>query len=83
MVAFGKAFAANAAETIVLPQGWAEKPWKMLRDSLLQEIERRYFATLLKSTGGRVSEAAKRAGMESRSIFDKMKTHKLRKEDFR
>ena len=83
MIAFGNASAADAAETIVLPQGWAKKPWKMLRDSFIQEIERRYLATLLKTTGGRVSKAAKRAGMASRSVFDKMKTHKLRKEDFR
>jgi len=83
MIAFGEACPADAAETIVLPQGWADKPWKTLRDSLIQEIERRYFATLLTSTGGRVSVAAKRAGMESRSLFDKMKAHKLRKEDFR
>jgi len=83
MIAFGKAFAADAAETIVLSPGWAEKPWKVLRENVIQEIERRYLAALLKSTGGRVSDAAKRADMTSRSLFDKMKTHKLRKEDFR
>jgi len=73
----------DPARMIALPKGWADTPWKGTRDRLLHEIEHRYLAELLQATGGRIEEAAKRAGMNSRSIFGKMKAHKLRKEDFR
>jgi DNA-binding NtrC family response regulator len=79
----GAGAAPNAAGVIVLPKGWSDTPWRGARDNLLQEIERRYLAEILTATGGRIAEAAKRAGMDSRSIFAKMKAHKLRKEDFR
>ncbi|MCX7044086.1 MAG: sigma-54 dependent transcriptional regulator [Candidatus Sumerlaeota bacterium] len=79
----GQTSADDAGETIPIPPDWVEQPWKTVRDSLVEEIERRYLTALLKTTGGSVSEAAKRAGIVSRSLFDKMKTHKLRKEDFR
>jgi DNA-binding NtrC family response regulator len=38
---------------------------------------------LLRATGGRIGEAAKRAGIQERSLYEKMKQFGLRKEDFR
>ena len=52
-------------------------------ESHWEKLERRYLAEILRATGGRIAEAAKRAGVNPRSIFAKMKAHKLRKEDFR
>ncbi len=38
---------------------------------------------LLRATRGRVGEAAKRAGIQERSLYERMKKLGLRKEDFR
>ena len=48
----------------------------------MESFERAYLSGLLKATGGRVGQTAKRAGIEPRSLYDKMKHHGLRKEDF-
>jgi DNA-binding NtrC family response regulator len=37
----------------------------------------------LRETGGRVGETARRAGINQRSLYEKMKQLGLRKEDFR
>jgi DNA-binding NtrC family response regulator len=37
----------------------------------------------MQETGGKIGETARRAGMEPRSLFDKLKRHGLRKEQFR
>jgi len=38
---------------------------------------------LLRQTAGRVGETARRAGIDPRSLYTKMRRHGLRKEDFR
>jgi DNA-binding NtrC family response regulator len=37
---------------------------------------------MLRATGGRVGQAARRAGMDPRSLFEKMRKHGLRKSAF-
>ena len=66
-----------------VPSAWLGKPLKELRDSVLAELERTYLAAMLAATGGKVGETAERAGMEPRSLYDKMKQYGLAKEDFR
>ena len=66
-----------------IPKEWTEKPWPELRREILEQLERAYLTVLLKSTGGRIDETAKRAGIQSRSLFDKMKHYGLKKEQFR
>jgi DNA-binding NtrC family response regulator len=66
-----------------LPDEWLGMPWKETRQAALAEVERAYFAALLEETGGRVGETAERAGISPRSLYEKMKRHGLRKEDFR
>ncbi len=66
-----------------LAGGWTERPWKDVREEALAELERAYFAALLEKTGGRVGDAAGRAGISPRSLYEKMRRHELRKEDFR
>ena len=50
---------------------------------LVEEVERDYLASVLRETRGRVGETAKRAGIDARSLYDKMKRYGIRKEDFR
>ena len=59
------------------------RPWRVVRDALLREGERRYLESVLSLTDGRVGLAARRAGMSERALFEKMRRHQLRKEDFR
>ena len=67
----------------LIPEQWLEKPWAEVRELLVADFEKRYLAAVLQRTGGKVGEAAKRAGMRSRSLYAKMKHHGLRKEDFK
>jgi len=60
-----------------------EKPLQEARREVVERFERAYLAHHLKISAGRVGDTAKRIGIESRSLFDKMKQYGLRKEDFR
>jgi two-component system response regulator AtoC len=60
-----------------------DKPWREVRDGMLSLLERRYLAQLLAGTQGRIGEAARQAGIRPRSLYDKMKKHGLRKEDYK
>jgi len=61
---------------------WTESPWRTIRQEVLEDAEYRYLRELLALCSGRVGEAAKRAGMAPRSLFEKMQRYGLRKEDF-
>jgi DNA-binding NtrC family response regulator len=65
------------------PEKWLEKPLKEARRNILEQFEKGYLTSLLTSTNGRVGEAAKRAGIDSRTLFDKMKQYGLSKKDFK
>lgn len=62
---------------------WLQKPLHEVRKDILERFEHTYLAGLLQLTGGRIGETAKRAGIQPRSLFDKMKRLGLRKEEFR
>ena len=62
---------------------WLQKPLREAREEVLNRFERLYLAGLLEATGGRIGETARRAGIRPRSLYDKMKHHALRKEDFK
>lgn len=66
-----------------LPAEWLTKPLAELRDSLVADLERSYLGAMLNATGGKVGETARRAGIEPRSLYAKMKAHGLTKEDFK
>jgi DNA-binding NtrC family response regulator len=74
---------ADGAEAIPVPAHWLEQPWKQVRGKVLGNLERAYFEGLLSSTGGRIGETARKAGIEPRSLFEKMRRHGLRKEKYR
>jgi DNA-binding NtrC family response regulator len=74
---------ANATTSRELPTHVLNTPWRDAREAMLIEFERAYLSALMKATGGKINETARRAGIEPRSLFDKLKKHGLRKEEFR
>ncbi len=66
-----------------LPAHWLDRPIREARQAIVSQFEKAYLARLLELTGGRVGETASRAGLEPRSLFEKMRRYGLRKEDFR
>jgi DNA-binding NtrC family response regulator len=67
----------------VFPEELSQKPLKEARREVLEQFEKGYLTRLLTSTNGRVGEAAKQAGIDSRTLFDKMKHYGLDKKSFR
>jgi two-component system response regulator AtoC len=65
------------------PEEWLQKPLKEARRDIVEQFERSYLISLLTSSDGRVGRAAKKAGIDSRTLFEKMKKHNLNKNDFR
>jgi len=75
--------APDSAPGIRLPEQWLAKPLREVQAAFLSDLERQYVEGLLRATGGRVGEAAKRAGIHPRSLYEKMKQFGLHKGDFR
>ena len=67
----------------IFPDEWLQKPLKDARKDILEQFEKSYLTSLLTSTNGCVGEAAKKAGIDTRSLYDKMKRYNLSKNDFR
>jgi two-component system response regulator AtoC len=65
------------------PEEWLQKPLRQARTDVLEQFERSYLISLLTSSDGRVGKAAKQAGIDSRTLFNKMKKYDLNKKDFR
>jgi DNA-binding NtrC family response regulator len=72
-----------AAADGTLPADWLQKPIRHGRRKVVDAFERAYLESILRETRGRIGETAKRAGIEPRSLYDKMKKYGLRKEDFK
>ncbi len=77
------ASSSAACESATLPEDWLNQPLREVRAQIVANFERAYLSGLLAATGGRVGETARRAGLEPRSLFEKMRRYQLRKEDFR
>ncbi|MGB2821349.1 MAG: sigma-54 dependent transcriptional regulator [Phycisphaerae bacterium] len=78
----GASAAAPQSEEAV-PAEWLERTLPEIRAAMVQDLERSYLAAVLRQAGGRIGEAAERAGIEARSLYEKMKRYGMRKEDFR
>ncbi|HEX9725596.1 MAG TPA: sigma-54 dependent transcriptional regulator [Vicinamibacteria bacterium] len=63
--------------------GWAGLSLSAAREQWTAAFERSYLARLLETTGGRIGETARRAGVNERTLYNMMRRHGLRKEDFR
>ncbi|NQT53129.1 sigma-54-dependent Fis family transcriptional regulator [bacterium] len=73
----------NGSSIEELPEEWLERPLADVRADVVAGLERAYLTGLLRATSGSVGETARRAGIQPRSLYDKMKQHGLRKEDFK
>lgn len=69
----------NLADTAFRP-GTTLKSYKNV---LSQSAERKYLMELLDYVDGRIGEAAQLAGLTPRALYNKMKIHGLKKEDFK
>lgn len=56
---------------------------RAVRQEAVAHVETTYIRTLLKKTRGRINEAAKIAGIQTRSLFEKMRRYGIQKEEFR
>lgn len=50
---------------------------------VMEVVERRYLAALLKKTKGKINRTAQMAGIHPRGLYNKMRRYGLRKEDFK
>jgi len=78
--------AHGGAPAATVPAPLHEGPlpaWREARDAALERFERDYLAALLRASGGRVGEAARRAGLSARGLYGRLRRHGLRKEDFK
>jgi DNA-binding NtrC family response regulator len=72
-----------AAPLAQLDDSLFELPLSQARRAQLAAFERTYLDRLLRATGGRIAETARRAGIVPRSLHTKMKDLGLHKEDYR
>ncbi len=68
---------------LTLPKDWLNRPWREVKREVLDACERLYLEQQLAATGGRVGETALRAGIDPRSLYEKMRQLGIRKEPFR
>ena len=62
---------------------WLDRPLEEGRHEVLAAFERAYLVHCLGAVGGRIGEAAERAGIDPRTLYSKMKGHGLKKETFK
>ena len=62
---------------------WLDLPLRSARRRAIDWFERHYLEASLRAEGGRIGETASRIGVDPRSLYERMKHHDLRKEDFR
>ncbi len=60
-----------------------DRPLAAAREEVSSAFERDYLERMLKLCRGRVGEAARRSGVNERTLYAMMRRHGLRKEDFR
>ncbi|HPQ42466.1 MAG TPA: sigma-54 dependent transcriptional regulator, partial [bacterium] len=58
-------------------------PLRRARRQMVAQLEREYLNELLQKSGGRVGDAARRAGITARSLYELMRRHGIRKETYR
>ncbi len=60
-----------------------DRPWAQVRQTVLEEVERRYLTRALEKTHGRLNQTAALAGIHPRGLYNKMRQYGLRKEEFK
>lgn len=67
----------------VLDDDLTDQPLREVRKAAVDAVEAAYLSRLLTQTKGQIGDTAQRAGIDPRSLYDKMKRLGLRKEDFK
>jgi DNA-binding NtrC family response regulator len=75
--------AAASLELASFPGRLLRRPLRAAREELVQALERWYLGHWLQVSGGRIGQTARRAGLDPRSLYEKMKEYGLKKEEFR
>jgi DNA-binding NtrC family response regulator len=73
---------ASSAEVLDF-RTWMDRPLPEAREAILRAFESSYLSRLLAETDGNVGATAERAGIEPRTLYNKMKIYGLRKEAFK
>ena len=71
----------EAAPTI--PEAWLERPLREVRRKVMDRVERAYLERLLQRARGRIGTTAELAGIQPRSLYEKMRRLGLKKEDYK
>jgi DNA-binding NtrC family response regulator len=58
-------------------------PLKKVKENLIDQLEQKYLSQLLKSKQGNINAVARSAQVDNKTLYEKMKRHGLRKEDFK
>jgi two-component system response regulator AtoC len=74
---------SSSALDVLFDGDWQSRSWKDVRNSIIGTCEQTYFTKQLGTTNGNVDETARRAEINPRSLYDLMKRHGLKKENFR
>jgi DNA-binding NtrC family response regulator len=64
-------------------EDYVDRPLAEAREEVFSAFERRYLERMLTLCRGRVGDAARRSGVNERTLYSMMRRHGLRKEDFR
>jgi two-component system, NtrC family, response regulator AtoC len=75
-------FPDGDALTIHVP-GWRSLTLPELRNTVVAQAERQHLETLLAETGGRLGDAAHRAGIDRRTLYERMRVYGLDKRQFK
>jgi DNA-binding NtrC family response regulator len=67
----------------VLKDGWLEMPLRKVRREVLTNVEYSYLSELLRKNRGRIDLTAQQAGIDPRSLYEKMRRLGLDKKDFK
>lgn len=74
---------SHSIEDPAVQSGLLDLPMGEARRQVVEEFERKYLVALLRQCGGVLSDVARRAGINPRTLYEKMRRFQLRKEDYR
>jgi DNA-binding NtrC family response regulator len=74
---------SSSALDVLFDGEWQSRPWKDVRNAVISSCEHTYFVQQLGKAKGNVDETARRAEINPRSLYDLMKRHGLKKEEFK
>jgi DNA-binding NtrC family response regulator len=58
-------------------------PFREAKERVVSYFEKRYIEDLLRRSGGRLTDAAKAAGMDNKNFSEKMKRYGIALDDYR